>query len=339
MLEKYAKEIERFVPSIVQKNKSAVMPDRKQFTRLLSSATAFRKVPGISERVDADTDYTVDRETLNTVKDFLKKMYRIDSRESLIEYQRVQFRGSVQYEQFMTFWKEAPLFDLNELNPEGKKAFDKTISLAEPFYPLLQEKGFYAWDISEYIGICRIAMGCGIINEDEFDEITDRFVRKAQVFYHSFKDYALSYICGALFFSASSFDDQEGLDQFFGIQKSILEHLFGDDGEWSTFKWYVPREREWVQIYPGEPGCFVTKAALDQGIEYMYRDNAAPERPDSGWRFFHGDETDEYANDPANIQIVSLNTVCNLCPSVLAFLEAPVDSAYAWNGKDWIKET
>ena len=339
MLEKHVKEIEQFVPSIVQKNKSAVMPDRKQFTRLLSAATAFRKVPGISERVDADTDYVVDRDTLKTVRDFLKKMYRIDSRESLIEYQRIQFRGSVQYEQFMTFWKEAPLFDLNELNPEGKKAFDKTISLAEPFYPLLQEKGFYAWDISEYIGICRIAMGCGIINEDEFDEITDRFVRKAQVFYHSFKDYALSYICGALFFSASSFDDQEGLDLFFGIQKSILEHLFGDDGEWSTFKWYVPREREWVQIYPGEPGCFVTKAALDQGIEYMYRDNAVPDRPDSGWRFFHGDETDEYANDPANIQIVSLNTVCNLCPSVLAFLEAPADSAYAWNGKDWIKET
>ncbi len=339
MLEKYVKEIEQFVPSIVQKNKSAVMPDRKQFTRLLSAATAFRKVPGISERVDADTDYVVDRETLKTVRDFLKKMYRIDSRESLIEYQRIQFRGSVQYEQFMTFWKEAPLFDLNELNPEGKKAFERTISLAEPFYPLLQEKGFYAWDISEYIGICRIAMGCGIINETEFDEITDRFVRKAQVFYHSFKDYALSYICGALFFSVSSFDDQEGLDQFFGIQKSILEHLFDDDGEWSTFKWYVPREREWVQIYPGDPGCFVTKAALDQGIEYMYRDNPAPNQPDCGWRFFHGDETDEYANDPVNIQVVSLNTICNLCPSVLAFLEAPVDSAYAWNGNDWIRET
>lgn len=338
MFTKYAKEIEKIIPAVVKKNKDAVMPTREQFTRLLSSPAATRKVPGISERMDENGEYICNEKEAEKVKDFLMKMYKIDSKESLIAYQRIQFRCSVQYEQFMTFWKEAPLFDLNELNADGRKSFDSMIALAKPFYPMLQEKGFYAWDISEYIGTCRIARACGIIDEKEFDEIVDRFVRKAQVFYHSFKEYAMSYVCGALYFSYSSFGDKESLDQFYEIQKSILNYLFDDEGDWCRYKWYQPAEREWVDVYPGNPGCLITKKALDQGIMYMYHDEPAQGQPDCGWRFFHGDETDDYANNPANIQVVSLNTVCNLCPSVLAFLEAPVNSAYGWNGNDWIKE-
>lgn len=337
MLDKYVKEIDKYVSSVAKERKDAVVPTREQFTRLLSSPAATRKVPGIPARMDENGEYICNKDEAKTVRDFLKKMYKIDSKDSLIAYQEYQFRASVQYEQFMTFWKEAPLFDLNELNPDGRKAFDHMNALAKPFYHLLVEKGFYAWDISEYIGICRIARACGIIDGKEFDEITDRFVRKAQVFYHSFKEYALSYICGALYFSASNFGEQDD-DQFFNIQKNILKYLFDENGDWCYYKWYVPEEREWVAVYPGNAGCFVTKAALDNGIEYMYRDDPSPDNPDSGWRFFHGDETEDYANDPQNIQVVSLNTICNLCPTVLAFLEAPVKSAYGWNGKDWIKE-
>ena len=130
----------------------------------------------------------------------------------------------------------------------------------------------------------------------------------------------------------------DGVEQFFDIQKNILKYLFDENGDWCYYKWYEPEEREWVAVYPGNLGCFVTKAALENGIEYMYRDEPSPNNPDSGWRFFHGDETDDYANDANNIQIVSLNTICNLCPTVLAFLEAPVNSAYGWKGKDWIRE-
>ena len=70
----------------------------------------------------------------------------------------------------------------------------------------------------------------------------------------------------------------------------------------------------------------------------MQRNKTLAGKPDCGWCFFHGDETDEYANDPDNLQIVSINTICNLKPTVLAFLEAPIGSAYGWNGEDWIKE-
>ena len=201
MLKKYAEEIEQFMPIVVREREDAVMPTRSQFTRLLSSPAAARRVPGIPERMNEDGEYICNEKEAAIVKEFLMQMFRIDSRQSLIEYQKEQFRSSVEYEQFMTFWKGAPLFDINELNPNGRQGFEYMISLAKPFYPMLQEKGFYAWDISEYISICRTARACGIIDEKEFDGIVDRFVRKAQVFYHSFEEYAVSYICGAMYFS------------------------------------------------------------------------------------------------------------------------------------------
>ena len=338
MLKKYAEEIEQFMPSVVRGREDSVMPTRSQFTRLLSSPAAARRVPGIPERMNEDGEYICNEKEAAIVKEFLMQMFRIDSRQSLIEYQKEQFRSSVEYEQFMTFWKGAPLFDINELNPNGRQGFEYMINLAKPFYPMLQEKGFYAWDISEYISICRTARACGIIDEKEFDGIVDRFVRKAQVFYHSFEEYAVSYICGAMYFSAANFRDQSGLGQFFEIQKRLLKSLFDENGDWCYYKWYVPEEREWVDVYPANFGCCVTKAALEKGIEYMQRNKPLEGKPDCGWCFFHGDETDEYVNDPDNLQIVSINTVCNLKPTVLALLEAPIGSAYGWNGEDWIKE-
>ena len=338
MLEKYSKEIEQFFSAVASESSDAESPSRKQFTRLLASPTTVRKVPGIPCRMNENEDYHCNNEESQTVRSFLKQLYNIDSKDSLLEFQRPQFQNSVQYEQFMTFWKKAPLFDLKELNPDGRKGFDRQMSFAQPFYPLLEEKGLYAWDISEYIGICRACLACGIINESEFDEIVDRFVRKAQVFYHSFKEYAMSYLCGAMFYMASNGSDANGLDQFFDIQKRVLSMLFEKNGDWTYYKWYKPTEREWAPIYPNNLGCIITKAALEKGIGYMYREEGIPDRPDSGWRFFSGDESDEYVNDPQNSEIVGLNTVCNIQPNILAFTEAPANSAYGWNGKDWEPE-
>ena len=337
MLSRYASQIEGFIDLIAKEREDAVMPSREQFTRLLAAPSGTRKVPGISGRMDENGEYICTEEEAKIVRDFLKKMYKVDSKESLIGCQKTMFRNSVEYEQFMTFWKEAPLFDIDSLNPAGRAGFEKMKSLAEPFCPLLEEKGFYAWDISEYINICRIARACGIVDVKEFDETVDRFVRKAQVFYHSFREYALSYLCGAMYFS-SGFGNEKSMDQFFQEMIAASESIFSDNGVWSRYGWYVPAEREWVPVYPGNPACFVTLKALEKGVGYMYRDTPSADRPDSGWRFFYGDESDEYANDPANIKVENLNAICNLHPSILAFLEAPAGSAYGWNGKDWIRE-
>ena len=337
MIKKYVDGIKEFVATLPEERLDAVQPTRNQFTRLLGSVSAARRIPGIPVRMTEDKDYLCTGEEVVVVKDFLGKMFRIDSKESLLSYQEVQFRSSVHYEQFMTFWKGAPLFDTKKLAPNVQEIFETSMKQAETFYPMVEERGIYAWDINEYIGLCRATRAAGIITDQDFDEIVDHFVRKAQAFYHSFREYAESLLYGALYFMVEG-KSPDGLDKFLDIQKKIVQNLFVEGAPWQHYAWYRPKEREWASIYPGNKGCIVSKAALDDGIGYMYKDEVSPEYPDSGWRFFRGDEDDEYVNNPENFQILTLNTVCNMRPDVLAYLEAPVDAAYGWNGNAWVEE-
>lgn len=58
-------------------------------------------------------------------------------------------------------------------------------------------------------------------------------------------------------------------------------------------------------------------------VGYMYRD--APDEDienDSGWRFMSGTETEEYADDIDNSEIVSLNTVANYDPAIMPYLKS-----------------
>lgn len=66
-------------------------------------------------------------------------------------------------------------------------------------------------------------------------------------------------------------------------------------------------------------------------VRYMYREE--PDNPqDSGWRFFCGDEDDDYVNNPDNIVICDIRTVLSVDNSILPYLS---DSAYgAWERED-----
>ena len=92
----------------------------------------------------------------------------------------------------------------------------------------------------------------------------------------------------------------------------------------------------------GTAGCFATNRITKDGkkVGYMYREepDADSELPDSGWRFFAGDETDEYANDPDNVNIYSLNTICAFDPDIKPYLDAPYGSAFIREGNKFIKD-
>jgi hypothetical protein len=59
----------------------------------------------------------------------------------------------------------------------------------------------------------------------------------------------------------------------------------------------------------------------------MFRE-APCEATDSGWRFLSGEETQEYAQTPANFAIYDVNTIANHDPSIIDHLDAPVGSAF-----------
>lgn len=83
------------------------------------------------------------------------------------------------------------------------------------------------------------------------------------------------------------------------------------------------------QLVPNVGGCFASDRITMEGapVGYMYREQ--PDKDvDSGWRFFAGDESQEYADTPDHFAIYEVNTICNYDPAIIPFLDSPVGSAF-----------
>ncbi len=74
-------------------------------------------------------------------------------------------------------------------------------------------------------------------------------------------------------------------------------------------------------------GCFASNKITVDGerVGYAYREEPSESFPeDSGWRFLAGSEDDEYTDNPENIGIFDLNTICNYDERIIQYLEKPV---------------
>jgi len=83
------------------------------------------------------------------------------------------------------------------------------------------------------------------------------------------------------------------------------------------------------RVIPAMGGCMAVDRITVEGkkVGYMYREE--PSRPDdSGWRFFSGDETEEYLDNQENIMIYDVNTIANYDPDIIPFLDAPYNTAF-----------
>lgn len=83
------------------------------------------------------------------------------------------------------------------------------------------------------------------------------------------------------------------------------------------------------RVIPNMGGCFASDRITVDGapVGYMYREEPDQE-VDSGWRFFAGDESQEYSDTPDNFAIYEVNTICNYDPTIIPFLHAPFGSAF-----------
>lgn len=75
--------------------------------------------------------------------------------------------------------------------------------------------------------------------------------------------------------------------------------------------------------------CIATNTVAKQNrpVGFLYREAPVFEN-DSGWRFFSGDETDEYTDDPDNFSIVSLADIAKTTPETAVLLSQPEGSAW-----------
>ena len=76
-------------------------------------------------------------------------------------------------------------------------------------------------------------------------------------------------------------------------------------------------------------GCIATDRITVEGypVRFMYRE-APVNSTDSGWRFLSGFESDAYMEEPGNQSFYEVNTIANYDQSIIAFLDAPVGSAF-----------
>lgn len=88
-------------------------------------------------------------------------------------------------------------------------------------------------------------------------------------------------------------------------------------------------------------GCIVSNKITKEGckVGFMYRENPSDNFFDSGWRFFSGDETEEYCNDSNNFNVFELNTVCNYDISIKDKLESPVGSSFIKVNDEFVEDS
>jgi hypothetical protein len=75
--------------------------------------------------------------------------------------------------------------------------------------------------------------------------------------------------------------------------------------------------------------CYASDRITVDGapVGYMYREQPQNEY-DSGWHFFAGDESQDYADEAGHFGIYDVNTICNYDPAIIPLLDAPFDSAF-----------
>ena len=75
--------------------------------------------------------------------------------------------------------------------------------------------------------------------------------------------------------------------------------------------------------------CIASNKITVEGekIGYMYREKPSNE-VDTGWRFFSGNEDDDYTNNPDNFNVFDINTICNYDDAIIPYLNSEINSSY-----------
>jgi hypothetical protein len=106
-------------------------------------------------------------------------------------------------------------------------------------------------------------------------------------------------------------------------------------------KFYKSKD-EFKPIAVGYGACIATDHITVDGkkVGYMYREEPSENIPaDNGWRFFSGEESQEYVDNANNSCLYDTNTIVNYDQSITPFLSAPIGSAFCKNEKgEFIEE-
>ncbi len=323
--------------------------EREAFLALLAGVPALRKTPGIPDPRQAGgfTSLPLCPTEADQVlcRNHLKSVFGVTDKESLLSFCEDQLCCNNNYLDFEGFWEGRPPFDPTALKRESADFFIAARDFSAQFYPLLGHQGYLAWDISESMGLLRAGLACGLLTREEFDPLADSWVLQAQIF-GSWEEYAVSLVCGALYWDFRQGSQLPDLQNALRMWMDLVRNLLANDAAWDSGFWFTPKREKPFRLWPSEfrryvtdwegpRGCFITDQVTVEGkkIGWCYREEPEGDFPDSGWRFFSGEESDEYINDPKNTSVADINSACNFDPDILPLLAAPYGSAFA-RGED-----
>lgn len=323
--------------------------ERDAFTALLAGVAALRKTPGIPGPNESGPNYFItlpkcpDRPSELACQAHLKEIFGITDKASMLDFCNRELRCHNNYLDFEGFWEGRPPFSLEELgrqNPDALEFFKVARDFSAQFYPIVGHKGYLAWDISECVGHLRAGYACGLLTREEFDEMAEHWIIQAQIF-QDWTDFAVSLVCGQLYWNFRGGSKLPDLNQGLDLWSKLVRRLLDDGAAWASGLWYTPPRKKEYKLWAPEfklyltdwespSGCFATDhiTVLGKKVGWCYREQPSEGRPDSGWRFFSGEESDEYVNDISHTDVYDLNTICNYDPDILPLLTAPVGTAY-----------
>lgn len=334
-------------------NGNRQQPDKRVYFNLLSGISTCRRLPGIPENMGYEEVYKCDGgKNVKAAKKALNDMYGVTDADTLEEV-KMRYNCDRDFRDFFSFWKNHPVFDIEQLNPGGKMAFTACMDFAGQLYKYTGSKGFLAWDLNEQVGLCRKAFACGVLSEDEFYGQIDSYIHRASAFFDNWGEYALSCVCGAVYWMYRSSDfSMEEAEKFLRLNQGLVLELLKEEGAWGRYGWLCLQDKKFAMSpsemlelvpddYQGAMGCFISDRITVDGMKigYMYREEPDEGMPDSGWRFLAGDEDDDYVNDISKVGIYHLNTACNYDEDIIPFLTREPYVAFGRNEDgDFVQE-
>ena len=317
------------------------------FCTILSGLPSFRRLPGIPEHMGFDPNYTCDSpENAQELRQYLESVFGIKDADTLNTQRYEFFHTFNEYYDFASEWDGTPTVDVDTLSDDGKLIYTKSRDFAYYFRDLVGQQGFLAWDIGEHVMLIRAAYACGILTQSQYEDMLILEGRQCNEMFANFGDFAISALCGAvyyMFITAGQFEE-DGLAEFLDINMRIVSKLF-NDGVWALNAWCEQNYKQLAipsdQIERLLPDAYLgmNAVASDRILVEGYRISVMlreePKSPqDTGWRFFAGDEPEDYVTNPANFGILDINLIVNYSADVIPFLEMPVGTLLTRNDDD-----
>lgn len=268
----------------------------------------------------------------------------VDEESAMLNISRVCGRGAHwQFVQFAMYDRGNFEVELNKMSPSGRESFIKCHDFTDHFKDLVGKTGYFGWDIALAVHLIREGVYLDYYNEPSAREMFGDIMKPLMKTFTNWPDFAVSFVAGGTYvaYKNSGFDEEEAKKTFDFLMKKV-DQLFNDGrvNVWKVYSWYTKKDyfpmldknnlEPLVKGELGQRGCFVSDRISVDGVLpcMIYREEPFKNFPDSGWRFFAGDESKEYSSDRNNSNIFTLNVIGNYDPTIIPLLNAEIGTIY-----------